>query len=340
MSSLDHRIVGVERAWLHAEDGSRLRRISPEGWNVAQVEAAKDGASVVWTGHRIEELGAGHRTAVRQEIADGEIDLLTPEDKWSSVKYSAASGNVVITASRANEPPVTRIKLAGDQPPIKLPVGAIDYDAAALPQWELLTVPGPDGAHFPAALLRPVGLADGEKAPAIMYHYGGPASQVVSDSWGRSSRTLWHKMMAQRGYAVLMVDNAASNYFGKRGADRIHRRFGEVNLAAQERVFAFSPAWVSSTPTVSACGDGQAAGLIPSTRYSIARESGEQPSRERRSPTGTSTTPSGPRGTSIIPTTTRTATNSLQRSPTSIACKMLCCWSTAPAMTTSIRRIR
>jgi dipeptidyl-peptidase-4 len=56
---------------------------------------------------------------------------------------------------------------------------------------------------------------------------------VVADRWGGSGG-LWQAMMAQRGYAVLVVDNVASNYFGKRGEDRQHKRFGPLNLAAQQ----------------------------------------------------------------------------------------------------------
>ena len=103
---------------------------------------------------------------------------------------------------------------------------------SALPAWRFFQIDGADGAKLPAAILEPLG-DDGTKAPAIMYHYGGPASQVVANRWSTRGRALWHKMMAQRGYAVLLVDNPGSNYFGKRGEDLLHRRFGEINLAAQ-----------------------------------------------------------------------------------------------------------
>lgn len=66
-----------------------------------------------------------------------------------------------------------------------------------------------------------------------MYHYGGPASQVVVNRWEGNVRGLWHRAMAQRGYAVLSVDNQASLFFGRAGKDRLHRRFGEVELAGQ-----------------------------------------------------------------------------------------------------------
>ena len=67
--------------------------------------------------------------------------------------------------------------------------------------------------------------------PVIIYHYGGPGSQVVDNDWG--GRSVWHKLMAQRGFAVFSVDNQSSIFFGKAGEDRDYRRFGPVNLAGQ-----------------------------------------------------------------------------------------------------------
>jgi dipeptidyl-peptidase-4 len=87
---------------------------------------------------------------------------------------------------------------------------------------------------LPAGVSAPdAAAAGGAKHPVIMYHYGGPGSQVVADRWTSRGRGLWHQMMAQRGYGVLTVDNRASVHFGKAGEDRVHRRFGEVNLEAQ-----------------------------------------------------------------------------------------------------------
>ncbi|HSM50890.1 MAG TPA: S9 family peptidase, partial [Thermoanaerobaculia bacterium] len=56
--------------------------------------------------------------------------------------------------------------------------------------------------------------------------------QVVVDRWG-GSRDLWHKAMAARGWVIFSVDNEASLFFGKRGEDLLHRRFGETELAGQ-----------------------------------------------------------------------------------------------------------
>jgi dipeptidyl-peptidase-4 len=57
---------------------------------------------------------------------------------------------------------------------------------------------------------------------------------VVEDSSvERPTRELWHARLAQRGYVVVAADNPASAFFGKHGADRLHRRFGRLELEAQ-----------------------------------------------------------------------------------------------------------
>src|SRR6185295_19466810 len=75
------------------------------------------------------------------------------------------------------------------------------------------------------------GLDPSRRYPVIVYHYGGPGSQIVANAW--SPRDAWHKLMAQRGFGVFSVDNQSSLFFGKQGEDRDHRRFGTVNLAGQ-----------------------------------------------------------------------------------------------------------
>jgi len=191
--------------------------------------------SVVWTGYATADLGALHRTVFSQSLSGGAPATLSSTGTTANATVAKSSGRTAIIESRSDVPHTAFVvdlsgRRLGDLP-VRPPTG---YDPAELPRWTFLTIPGPDGQQFPAALLEPLGIESGTRHPVIQYHYGGPASQVVADSWGTRGRNLWHKLMAQRGYGVLMVDNAGSNYFGKAGADRLHRRFGPVNLTAQK----------------------------------------------------------------------------------------------------------
>jgi dipeptidyl-peptidase-4 len=157
--------------------------------------------------------------------------VLTPEPGTHRAVVSAKTGAWVHTWSDADTPPRLEVRPAGGGAPLPLPSSPPAFDPAALPKWEYLTVAGPAGTELPARLLKPAGFDPSRRYPAIMYHYGGPGSQVVNNAW--SSRDLWHKLMAVRGFAVLSVDNQSSIFYGKPGEDLDHRRFGPVNLAAQ-----------------------------------------------------------------------------------------------------------
>ena len=63
--------------------------------------------------------------------------------------------------------------------------------------------------------------------------YGFIPARYQSTRFPGKALAEMEKVMAQRGYAVLKVDNLASRHFGKHGEDKAHRRFGEINLAAQ-----------------------------------------------------------------------------------------------------------
>ena len=54
--------------------------------------------------------------------------------------------------------------------------------------------------------LKPPGFDPTKKYPVLVHVYGEPAAQNVVDRWG-GEIYLWHRMLAQRGYMVLSVDN-------------------------------------------------------------------------------------------------------------------------------------
>lgn len=225
---------GHRALYLHGADGRQLRRLSPPSLAVGAVRAFDDDAGwVLYDAWTIGPLGALHRAVYRQALDGSPPVALTPLEGTHSAIASDA-GLWVHTWSRADDPRQIAVRDLDGAEIAPLPAAPpLGFDPAALPRWEFFTLPGPDGEALPAAVLKPPELDPRRRYPVIMYHYGCPASQVVRDAWGSRARGLWHKMMAERGYVVLMVDNLASTFFGKHGEDRAHRAFGPGNLAAQ-----------------------------------------------------------------------------------------------------------
>lgn len=226
---------GFRALYLHRADGSRERRLSPEGLTVGGVLGFNaDAGWVVYDAFLTAELGAINRGIYLQQLADDEPRELAPPSASHRALVSDASGHWVHRWSDADTPQIAAIRditgmEIGELPQLE-PSG---YDPTALAGWEFITIPGPDDTRLPAAILLPSEFDASRRYPVIMYHYGCPASQVVNNSWGRRGRGLWHKMMAERGYIVFMVDNQASTFFGKKGEDLAYRSFGPGNVKAQ-----------------------------------------------------------------------------------------------------------
>jgi dipeptidyl-peptidase-4 len=220
---------GWRRLYLHDRDGKLVRPVTPEGWGIASLDGVV-GNGVIVTAYRTEGLGLTDRQVYRAGLDRESWEPLAAEPGTHEAVV-ASNGSWVHTWHDADTPPKSEIRTASGT--VALPYTAPPYAPTELPKWEYFFIPGPKGVRLPARMLKPSGFDPGRRYPAIMYHYGGPASQVVVNRWDARRRDLWQKKMAQSGFVIFNLDNASSIFFGKTGEDRDHRRFGPANLEAQ-----------------------------------------------------------------------------------------------------------
>ena len=191
---------------------------------------------VFFTGFRQGGLGAKDRQLYRVSLEGGAAKVLSPEGPGSVVAEVAPGGRAwVLTQSTASTPPRASVHRASR-------VGA---DRAALPIRRRLParrspqVGVPDrprsrrrrvaDSHPEAGRLRPGPPLSRRHVPLRRTAVAGRRGRRAE----RPTRELWHARLAQRGYVVVASDNPASAFFGKRGADRLYRRFGELELQSQ-----------------------------------------------------------------------------------------------------------
>ncbi len=226
---------GWRQLYLYDGEGRLVRPLTSGEGHVTSLDGVDEaGGWLVYTRFGTGFLGAARRQVVRLELAGGEPAPLTADGGWHSALVAPRTGYWVHTWSSLQDPGGQAVRDRAGREVADLPAKGITlYDPAQLPRWETFTLRTADGVELPASLLKPQPLEPGRRYPVIMYHYGCPASQVVVDRWDGRGRDPWHKLMAQRGYAVLAVDNELSLFFGKRGEDKAHRRFGPLEHAAQ-----------------------------------------------------------------------------------------------------------
>lgn len=81
-----------------------------------------------------------------------------------------------------------------------------------------------EGTSLNAYMIKPTDFDPAKKYPVLMYVYGGPGSQNVTNSWG-GTRDFWHHHLAAEGYIVVCVDNRGT---GARGRDFKHSTYANL----------------------------------------------------------------------------------------------------------------
>ncbi|MBS3914617.1 MAG: DPP IV N-terminal domain-containing protein [Bacteroidetes bacterium] len=71
-----------------------------------------------------------------------------------------------------------------------------------------------------------------KKYPVVVYVYGGPHAQMITESW-LGGANLWFHYMAQNGYIVYTVDNRGSSHKGLQFENAVHRQLGTVEMSDQ-----------------------------------------------------------------------------------------------------------
>ena len=103
----------------------------------------------------------------------------------------------------------------------------------AMPEVKLGTIKAADGkTDLYYRLITPPNMKPGTKYPTLVYVYGGPHSQLVTDNW-LGGGNLYFLRLAQQGYVVFTVDNRGTDNRGFEFESCTHRRLGEIEMADQ-----------------------------------------------------------------------------------------------------------
>ncbi len=113
---------------------------------------------------------------------------------------------------------------------------ARNVDDYALTAPEFLEFKADDGTILYGELLLPPESASADKIPVIVNIYGGPAAQLVRNSWiedWTGSSGLFHQLLSQRGFAIFTVDNRGTPARDRKFMTAIRHQYGAIELKDQ-----------------------------------------------------------------------------------------------------------
>jgi dipeptidyl-peptidase-4 len=242
---------GWRQLYLYDRGGKLVKQITRDGADVLEVLAVDSARQQLYasvaaptpTQRQVLRcpLSAGKAPCVRVTTEPGTHAL----DVGPGARYAVdthTSLGVPATVTLYELPSMTRRRVLVDNAALRAKLAALTIRAP-----EFIKVPMPDGTVLDGYRIAPASFDSTRKYPVLMHLYGGPAAPQVNDAWG-GRNYLWHQMLAQMGYVVVVVDNRGAAWRG-----RDFRKVTQYHLGVVESQDQIDAAkWLGRQPWVDA----------------------------------------------------------------------------------------
>ncbi len=227
---------GYKHLYLYNLDGSLVKQVTKGEYEVEEfIQFDKKGEHIFVYANKGNLAG---RDAYRVNLKKGTMECLTMQENGlhgtHTVALNEAGTTWVDVWSSVDVPARADLRDLKHKNPLKTFYTAEnplkDY---AMPGIKLGTLKAADGkTDLYYRLITPPDMKPGEKYPTLVYVYGGPHSQLVTDSW-LAGGNLYFLRLAQQGYVVFTLDNRGTDNRGFEFESCTHRRLGEIEMADQ-----------------------------------------------------------------------------------------------------------
>lgn len=151
---------------------------------------------------------------------------ISPDGRWAL--HTRSSFDTPPTVELIRLPEHTTVRTLEDNQALKDTLAKL-----ALPPVEFFRAPVAPGLEVDAYCLKPPGFNPTNRYPVIIYVYGEPAGQTVTDRW-QGSGGFWHHLLAREGFVVLSFDNRGTPApRGREWRKSIYRQVGILAAADQ-----------------------------------------------------------------------------------------------------------
>ncbi len=231
-----------EFLWLSERDGfmniykydinsSKERQLTYFNWVIKSIVGFDEG------GKNVIILGTGNdgreTKAYKINLKNAKTELLTSEPGSHSVQISSDGKYILDSYSSMENPRVVKRKSTKSGKEVTIYTSKNPIEEYQLGTTELITLKSEDGTNLYGRIIKPANFDENKKYPVLIYVYGGPHAQMVTNSWLGGSNLWMQWMAAEKNYVVFTLDNRGSAYRGFVFESVIHRQVGEAEMEDQ-----------------------------------------------------------------------------------------------------------
>lgn len=224
---------GFKHIYHHDMEGGLVRQVTFGNWEVTELVGVDEGDGKVY--FLSTEASPLEVNLYSINLNGKRKQLLTPEPGTHRVNMSNDFKYFIGYHSTSNTPlRVTlntsngkTIKVLEDNEELNQRLAGFAFSPKEFFQFETV-----DGTLLNGYLLKPADFDEHKQYPVLMYVYGGPGSQTVTNAWG-GTRDFWHHHLAAEGYIVASIDNRGTGARGKDFKDLTYANLGQLETEDQ-----------------------------------------------------------------------------------------------------------
>ena len=222
---------GYKHLYLYSTNGTLLRQLTSGAYEVEGIIGfdAK-GENLFVYANKDNLIG---RAAYRVNMKNGEMTLVTSAEGTHTVSVNKTGTCFIDQYSSIQIPGQALVLNAKGKKMAELYTLDSPLAEYVMPRITVSTLKAADGkTDLYYRLLTPPNMQPGTKYPTLIYVYGGPHSQLVTDSW-LAGAGLYLTYVAEHGYIVFTLDNRGTDNRGFEFESCTHRQLGTVEAADQ-----------------------------------------------------------------------------------------------------------
>ncbi|MBR5663593.1 MAG: DPP IV N-terminal domain-containing protein, partial [Bacteroidales bacterium] len=220
---------GYYHLWLHNTKTLNARQIEKGDYVVTSFDGFDGKGNAYYTSTEVSPL---QRHFYKVSIKNGKKVKITKKHGTHSVLPSKSGRYFIDNYTSIDVPRAAEIVDANGrfidylyqaENPIK------DYNIGVT---EIDSIEAEDGQMLYTRIIKPYNFDENKKYPVIVYVYGGPHAQLITDTW-LAGAGIYLNYLAQEGFIVFTVDNRGSADRGEAFEQIIHRQCGQMEMHDQ-----------------------------------------------------------------------------------------------------------
>ena len=203
---------GYNHLYLYDANGKELKQLTDGEWLVQGILGFDEQKKEVFITST--EYSPLQNNVFRVNVKTGKR---TPVGDRKGVNYPtlSPSGAYMIDMYTSTETPrtIALVNTRNDKQ-VELLKAADPFEGYEMPSVEVGTIKAADGqTDLYYRIIKPADFDPNKKYPAIVYVYGGPHAQMITNGWRNDARG-WDVYMANKGYIMFTLDNRGSSNRG------------------------------------------------------------------------------------------------------------------------------